>query len=183
MRSSARTSARSSTSWTWTTASAAHSPTCSPHWPGGVRSTELHPPRTSGTYLPAGPPTTGSPAHRSPTPSSGRAPPLAVAYAAPSTDLERLLTTVWQQVLGLDEIGVHDNFFELGGSSLQAGQVLTRLRTTFPIDIRFDLFFGNPTIAGLAPLVEDCLVAHLAELTDDEAEQLLESVSSLSGDA
>jgi acyl transferase domain-containing protein len=100
-------------------------------------------------------------------------PPVDTAYAAPAGDLERLLADVWRQVLGIEEIGVHDNFFELGGTSLQAGQVLTRLTTSFPVEIRFDLFFGNPTIAELARLVEEHLVAHLAELTDDEAEQLL----------
>ncbi|WP_232666823.1 type I polyketide synthase [Pseudonocardia sp. TRM90224] len=100
-------------------------------------------------------------------------PPLATAYVAPDTDLERVLADAWQQVLRVNQIGVQDNFFELGGSSLQAGQVLTRLKALFPVEIRFDLFFGSPTIAGLAPLVEDHLVAHLAELTDDEAERLL----------
>ncbi|MEJ3655548.1 SDR family NAD(P)-dependent oxidoreductase [Actinomycetes bacterium KLBMP 9759] len=100
-------------------------------------------------------------------------PPLDTAYVAPATDLERLLADAWRQVLRVNRIGVDDNFFELGGSSLQAGQVLNRLKSIFPVEIRFDLFFGSPTIARLAPLVEDRLVAHLAELTDDEAEQLL----------
>jgi hypothetical protein len=92
---------------------------------------------------------------------------------APTTDLERVIAEAWREVLGIAEIGVHDDFFALGGSSLQAGQVLARLTTSFPVEIRFDLFFGNPTIAALAPLVEDALVAHIAELPDDEAERLL----------
>jgi acyl transferase domain-containing protein/NADP-dependent 3-hydroxy acid dehydrogenase YdfG/acyl carrier protein len=109
-------------------------------------------------------------------------PPLDTAYVAPTTDLEGVLADTWREVLGIHEIGIHDDFFALGGSSLQAGQVLTRLTTSFPVEIRFDLFFGNPTIAGLAPLVEDALVAHLAELPDDEAERLLADLNPPSSD-
>jgi acyl carrier protein len=92
---------------------------------------------------------------------------------APATDLERVIVDALRDVLAIDPIGVHDDFFALGGSSLQAGQVLARLTRSFPIELRFDLFFGNPTVAALAPLVEEALVAHLAELPDEEAERLL----------
>jgi acyl transferase domain-containing protein/acyl carrier protein/NADP-dependent 3-hydroxy acid dehydrogenase YdfG len=109
-------------------------------------------------------------------------PPLDTAFVAPTTDLERVIAEAWREVLGIGEIGVHDDFFALGGSSLQAGQVLTRLTTSFPVEIRFDLFFGNPTIAALAPLVEDALVAHVAELPDDEAERLLADLNPPSSD-
>jgi acyl carrier protein len=100
----------------------------------------------------------------------------------PTTDLERVIAEAWQDVLGIRGIGTQDHFFALGGSSLQAGQVLTRLTTSFPVEIRFDLFFGNPTIAALAPLVEDALVAHVAELPDDEAERLLAGLNPPSSD-
>ncbi|WP_394831349.1 acyltransferase domain-containing protein [Pendulispora rubella] len=100
-------------------------------------------------------------------------PPLSSAYVAPSTDIERVLADAWGQVLGIREVGVHDDFFELGGNSVIAGQVLSRLKRSFPIQIRFDLFFGNPTIAALAPRIEERLIAALEELPEDEAERLL----------
>ncbi|MCQ9140725.1 AMP-binding protein, partial [Bacillus amyloliquefaciens] len=37
------------------------------------------------------------------------------AYKAPETEMETLLSDIWQEVLGLDQIGVSDNFFTLGG--------------------------------------------------------------------
>ncbi|QNN43934.1 non-ribosomal peptide synthetase [Pedobacter roseus] len=40
-------------------------------------------------------------------------------YVAPSTDTERELVSIWEEVLGREGIGVRDNFFELGGDSLK----------------------------------------------------------------
>jgi acyl carrier protein len=42
------------------------------------------------------------------------------SYVAPSSETERTLADLWQQVLGIDQVGIHDNFFELGGDSLRA---------------------------------------------------------------
>ena len=36
-------------------------------------------------------------------------------YLAPETETERLIATVWRDVLGADKVGVHDNFFDIGG--------------------------------------------------------------------
>ena len=43
-----------------------------------------------------------------------------VAYEAPRTAVEEILTTIWQEVLGVERIGIADNFFEWGGHSLKA---------------------------------------------------------------
>lgn len=43
-----------------------------------------------------------------------------VTYVAPTTDLEKQLVAIWEDVLGVESIGIIDNFFELGGNSLKA---------------------------------------------------------------
>ena len=50
----------------------------------------------------------------------GERPDLPTAYTPPASDVERQITAVWQDALGIDDVGVHDNFFDLGGNSLIA---------------------------------------------------------------
>ncbi|MCW3106371.1 MAG: Nonribosomal peptide synthetase, partial [Segetibacter sp.] len=49
-------------------------------------------------------------------------------YIAPRTTIEQTLTKIWQELLGIERIGVHDNFFELGGDSILIIQVVSRVR-------------------------------------------------------
>lgn len=41
-------------------------------------------------------------------------------YVEPRTDSERALAAIWQEVLGLERVGIHDHFFHAGGDSLMA---------------------------------------------------------------
>ncbi|HNP27631.1 MAG TPA: amino acid adenylation domain-containing protein [Nitrospirales bacterium] len=71
----------------------------------------------------------------------------------PRTPMEQTLVTIWQEVLGLEQVGIHDNFFELGGHSLLATQVIWRLRTQLQVEIKLRSFFQVPTVAGLAAIL------------------------------
>lgn len=52
-----------------------------------------------------------------------------VEYAAPTTEFEEIIASVWAEVLGMEKVGINDNFFELGGDSIKAIQVSTRLKS------------------------------------------------------
>ena len=65
---------------------------------------------------------------------------------------------IWQNLLGMDAIGIDDNLFELGGDSLLGIQLLSRVRAGFAVDLHPADFFRSPTIAGLAALVEAKLI-------------------------
>lgn len=49
-------------------------------------------------------------------------------YVAPRTEMEQALAKVWQEVLGVERVGIHDNFFDLGGHSLLSMQVIAMIR-------------------------------------------------------
>ncbi|HVG22328.1 MAG TPA: amino acid adenylation domain-containing protein [Blastocatellia bacterium] len=73
-----------------------------------------------------------------PAPDSAR--PKDSDYVAPTTELEAILTGVWQEVLGVDLISIHDNFFALGGDSIRAIQIIHKAREyDMPITAR-DIF-------------------------------------------
>jgi acyl carrier protein len=77
-------------------------------------------------------------------------PDQATPYAAPRTDIEQQIVAVWQEVLGLERIGIHDNFFDLGGNSLLLLRAYGRLEHLLNQDGAVIEFFKYPTIAALA---------------------------------
>ncbi len=81
-------------------------------------------------------------------------PELQTAYVAPRTEYERNLAEIWQQVLGVAQVGVHDDFFELGGHSLLITQLLNKLQQAYPVTIAMRSLFEHPTLAGMAQVVE-----------------------------
>ena len=75
-------------------------------------------------------------------------------YAAAVTPTERALAALWQELLGLERVGLDDNFFDLGGHSLLAVQVLGRLRAQFAAEVPLQLLFERPTLREFAAQIE-----------------------------
>jgi len=80
-------------------------------------------------------------------------PDLGVEFVAPRNETEQIIARIWQELLGIEPIGVHDNFFELGGQSLLATQIVARVRTVFKVELPLRKFFEGPSIAALAETV------------------------------
>jgi acyl transferase domain-containing protein/acyl carrier protein len=104
-------------------------------------------------------------------------PALLNAYVAATNPIEQKVIDIWQEILGVSQIGVHDNFFELGGHSLLATQVISRLRQAFDLPVPLRAIFENPTAAELAVAVEEFLIENLEDVTDEEAQRLLERIA------
>jgi len=84
-----------------------------------------------------------------PEPGSHR-PTLEASYVSPRNGVERTISAVWQDVLKLEQVGIHDNFFDLGGNSLLVVQVQNGLRNRLNREIPLLDFFQRPTVSGLA---------------------------------
>jgi len=70
-------------------------------------------------------------------------------WVAPQTKVEQAIAAIWEEVLGLERVGVHDNFFELGGHSLLLIRVHIKLQNEFN-DLTLIELFEYPTIRSLA---------------------------------
>src|SRR6185503_627327 len=75
-------------------------------------------------------------------------------YVGPRNAVEEVLSGIWAGVLKQEQVSVHDNFFELGGHSLVATQVISRVRTSFAVELPLRALFQQPTVAGLALSIE-----------------------------
>src|ERR1041384_4699974 len=86
-------------------------------------------------------------------------------YEGARNSVEDLLVQVWQEVLGLERVGIHDNFFELGGDSIVSIQVIARMRQQGG-KFKLKEMFQHQTIAELAQVAN---ATEPEERKDDEA--------------
>ncbi|GAB1540092.1 hypothetical protein NUACC21_27610 [Scytonema sp. NUACC21] len=101
-------------------------------------------------------------------------PNLSNSYVPPTNELEKQITEIWQEVLGIAEVGIYDNFYDLGGDSLIATQLVSRLRARFPVEIPLRNFLLEGVIpATQAKMIEQLLVEKIEELSEEEVEALL----------
>jgi acyl carrier protein len=76
------------------------------------------------------------------------------AIVPPQTLVEQQLAALWSKLLGIEQVSTQDNFFESGGNSLLAAQFIAAIRETFQVKLPVRCMFEQPTIAGLAQLIE-----------------------------
>ncbi len=77
-------------------------------------------------------------------------PELPTGYRAPATALEEFLAKTWQEVLGIDRIGVEDDYFELGGDSIRGAVIVNRIQQELDAFVYVVALFEAPTISRLA---------------------------------
>lgn len=87
-----------------------------------------------------------------PKPDFGR-PELEMEFLGPRNETEEVLAGIFGDVLGIDGVGIRDSFFDLGGHSLLATQLISRIRTSFQVDLPLAHIFTGPTVEQLAELI------------------------------
>ncbi|MBP2654775.1 MAG: non-ribosomal peptide synthetase [Firmicutes bacterium] len=76
-------------------------------------------------------------------------------YVAPRNEAEEKLTRIWQEVLGVERIGIEDNFFELGGQSLKAITLVAKIHKTFGVEVPLQEVFKAQTIKALSQIIQN----------------------------
>jgi len=76
-------------------------------------------------------------------------------FSAPRTQTEKAMATIWEQVLGIEKVGIHDNFFDLGGHSLLAVNLFAQITQAFGSTLSLNTLFETPTVEDLARFIDD----------------------------
>ena len=71
-------------------------------------------------------------------------------YAPATNETERVLISIWEEVLGKEQIGINDNFFELGGHSLKGIQIVSRIKKEFGVKLELKELFIAPVLEDVA---------------------------------
>jgi amino acid adenylation domain-containing protein/FkbM family methyltransferase len=95
-------------------------------------------------------------------------PNLGTPYVPPENETEEQIIVMWQELLGIDKIGIYDNFFQLGGHSLLGIQLISRLRESFQVEVPLKALFNTPTVIDLTSLIEEMILLEIEGLSEDE---------------
>lgn len=92
-------------------------------------------------------------------------------YVAPRNEIEQKLVEIWQEVLGVEKVGIQDNFFDLGGHSLTATKLVSRIQEEFSIKLSINKVFEYVTIEQQAEYIENLkLVGNISKEEDLETQ-------------
>lgn len=78
-------------------------------------------------------------------------------YAPPQTEVERKLAELWQQALGIREVGLDDDFQELGMSSIMAVRLVARIPEVLGVEVSVRELFDWRTLRTTAEAVQAVL--------------------------
>jgi len=87
-------------------------------------------------------------------------------FVAPRDEVEQAVADIWQDVLGVQQLGIHDDFFELGGHSLAGVQVTAKVQELFNIEVPVNVLFEATTVARFVDRMAECQALEPVEVLE-----------------
>lgn len=94
-------------------------------------------------------------------------------FVEPETKNEIILKEIWEDILGIDRIGIYDNFFSLGGHSLLATRVVSLIRERTGIEPSLQSLFTYPVLKELAEYMDSCDAKELSKIVRLKRENVM----------
>ena len=91
-----------------------------------------------------------------------------VEFQPPTTEKAKILTGIWQEVLGVEKVGIDDSYFSLGGDSINAIQIAARLQQ-FKLKLDLKYLYQSPTIRELADYLQSIKKVPFQGVVEGEA--------------
>ena len=101
---------------------------------------------------------------------------LAKQYVAPETAAEQQLAEIWQDILGLEQVGTKDNFFQIGGDSIISIRLISRINKLLDTSLKVTHLYEYNNIQSLAAFLDD------RKEEDAQAKQTKEDILKSFGD-
>lgn len=98
-------------------------------------------------------------------------------HVPPRNEVERVIINIWQNVLGVERIGIHDNFFDLGGHSLLAVHIHRKITTELQCKLSVMEMFQYPTVDSLATFLTQNVEQATYEQVHDRVRKQLEAIN------
>jgi acyl-CoA synthetase (AMP-forming)/AMP-acid ligase II len=76
-----------------------------------------------------------------------------LGYVPPQTEEEQILVKIWENALGIEQVGIQDNFFDLGGASMQSIEIVINA-SRYGFQLSAENIFEHQTIAKLAAQIK-----------------------------
>ena len=99
-------------------------------------------------YAAPSPRTIGSPVSNTPLPMEG---------------IEGTLVSWWQDLLGVEKVGLDDDFFSLGGHSLVGVRLFAKIKRAYQVDLELAVLFESRTVHQLSDLIRKLMKPAPAE--------------------
>ena len=100
-------------------------------------------------------------------------PDLDSEYVEPRDDVEKTVVGFWEDLLGVNKVGVKDSFFDLGGHSLIAVRLFAKIKQTYSVDYPISILFEAPTVERCAEMIREAIGEEAAAATTDIEESVL----------
>lgn len=71
-----------------------------------------------------------------------------------TSEIEKNIINIWQQMLLVEKISVDDNFFEMGGNSLLAQKTVAQLKQLYQKSVPIKIIYQGPTATQIARFIE-----------------------------
>jgi thioesterase domain-containing protein/acyl carrier protein len=93
-------------------------------------------------------------------------PDLASEYVGARNDIEKTLVGFFEELLGVQSVGVKDSFFDLGGHSLVAVRLFSKIKKAWQVEYPISVLFEAPTIEGCAEMIRTSIGEVAANAAD-----------------
>jgi acyl transferase domain-containing protein/thioesterase domain-containing protein len=101
-------------------------------------------------------------------------------YIGPRDDIEKTLVGFWEELLGVDQVGIEDSFFDLGGHSLIAVRLFSKIQQVYNADFPISILFEAPTISACSDLIREAVGdSALSETVSNDSDSDSDSTGTL----